>query len=127
MKNIVKYSLLFLSIVSIITHNTHGMRQDKCMICLEDEIPEQNFCRLSCSHSYCKNCLTRMADATIEEKDASLLRCPHLPCRNKIKRQDIQIIINNNENKMKRLANIKGTTCYIYKNKKCLKIASYIV
>ena len=72
---------------------------DQCDICLED-VDCENTTNLSCGHTYCNECLTRVVDLAMQEQSAEQFKCPNTGCAAQMTEQDIQNITHNNAEKV---------------------------
>lgn len=63
----------------------------ECNICY-DEKPDSQFAHLHCNHKYCKDCMQRILDVAIRNKNSITLRCPERGCNKKLTQKDIREI-----------------------------------
>ncbi len=60
----------------------------ECGICFDDKSGFE-FTRLACGHSYCTDCLKRLVQTGLNDKNTHNLLCPNTGCRHKISRYNI--------------------------------------
>ncbi len=91
---------------SSLRNHENPIRQQQCLICL-DEKAMSNFITLTCTHSFCTECLTHIIDTSIYERSTAQLRCPLPECARLLNEADIKIITNNNQAKIGAIADIQ--------------------
>lgn len=73
---------------------TAEVHQKSCLICFEPKNEDEVY-KLSCGHTFCRECLTRTIDIAIGERAFVQLRCPDQTCKQSLSRVDIINITRN--------------------------------
>ena len=76
-----------------------------CNICLEDKSSNE-LIYLSCSHSFCINCLKTFIENAIAEKNTLRLTCPDVKCAAPLTEKDIRTVTRNNPEIIKAFSDI---------------------
>ena len=79
-------------------------QQKECQICT-DEKNSTEFCKLSCGHEFCKECLSHILNDALQERQTRTLLCPLPECNTLFTDNDINHIATTVEQK-NRLSNI---------------------